>query len=275
MDYFDFGLDLQLPPLAIEADGRARLTGEGAMRCAPYFELTSIPEDATPDSRLSHFITKPFPGHEWNHFALHAIQRAPIEIVRGVAHAALPSTESPPDVTWRLAPSDAIRESLGHFEKMLRIYHSLLGRKATRLIVEASRTIISAKSFVCEQSKAQVQTATNTQAGDAAQHIDEAYLHASFTAEAFHAFLDARVHHAQGRDPEDFLHERAKDTPLLTRLRDLSPPAACKFLISWHRKSYKFPRFTKKLFRSIAKLPVRQGKLGEPPEGADAPRIGL
>jgi len=270
MNYFDFGLDMQLPPLTVEADGKARLTSDGAVGCAPYFELTSIPENAAPGQRRSHFITKPFPGHEWNHFALYAIQRAPIEIARGIAHAAVSSVEAPSDVTWELAPSDAVKESLGHFEKMLRVYHSLLGPRATRLVVEASRTIVSAKSFVCQQSEAQPQAATSPQASALSQQLDEAYLHASFTAETFHAFLDARVHHAQGRNPEDFMHKRAKDTPLLTRLLELAPAPACKFLVSWHRKSYKFPRFTKNLFRSVAKLPVCQGKLGESPEGADA-----
>ncbi len=265
--YFDFGLDLRLPDVSVRDDGRAALSAPGRIVAAPYFEQLSW-SDAEP-VRLSHLLTRPFPGHEWNHFALYALQRAPVEIMCGVAYAGLRLPQAAP-ARWRRADREAIEQSFQRLERLLRVYHSLFGPRETKRITQALREEVSSRSFIVCESEGPPPLTEPQAAGQVASDLDAAYLHACFAREAFHAYLDIRVHEAQGRNPDEFLLRPVSDTPLLRRLLDMSPKAAAKFLITWRRRSYRFPRFTKRFFHSVAKLPVRRAKFeaepGEPLE---------
>jgi len=275
--HFEFGTDLRLPGLQVFADGRVRTARGGGIVCAPYFELVpTAPDELPPAERLSHFIARPFSGHEWNHFALYVIQRAATEVVRCVAFATLPERPTPEDPQWERAGREAIEESFGCLERYLRVYYKLLGRANTRRVVEATRTIISSRSFVAareeEQSPASDRRPQRSDLDASTHLLDATYLHASFAVEAFHAFLDVRVLEAQGIDPGDCLYDRAAENPLLSRLLAMSSSRATRFLVGWHRKSYRFPRFAKRFFRTAAKLPVRHVKFGVGPgEGGQSP----
>lgn len=258
--HFEFGTDLQLPQMVVLPGGRLKVVDNGSVICAPYFELLHTrAHDTGPDRRLSHFVAKRFPGHEWNHFALYVIQRAPVEIVRSVAYAALGSHEPPNDPQWVRAERGAIEQSLSCLERLLRVYQTLLGPRLTRRVVAATREHVSAQSFVaaCEAPRPRASAAPTAASAPATQDLDETYIHASFAAEAFHAFLDVRVLEAQGLSPADHLFGRAADNPLLSRLLAMSSAKAAKFLANWHRRSYRFPAFAKRFFRSAAKLPVQ------------------
>ena len=260
-NHFEFGTDLRLPEMEVLPDGRLRAVGQGRVICAPYFELVPTrPEGLGPSQRLSHFVAKPFPGHEWNHFALYVIQHASAEIMRSVAYAALRSHEPPREPQWARAEPGAIEESLSCLERLLRVYQTLLGPRLTRRVVNATREYVSSHSFVVARDPTSSLAGPDAvPPGDstaAAKDMDETYIHASFAAEAFHAFLDVRVLEAQGISPQARLFDRAADNPLLSRLLGMSSSRAMKFLVNWHRKSYRFPRFTRRFFRSAAKLPI-------------------
>ncbi len=257
--YFDFGVDLQLPELSVCADGRVTAPGGSAI-AAPYFQWVSD-EHPAQDEPLSHLLTAPFPGHEWNHFALYAIQRAPIDILRSAAYAGI-DPGPPVEAQWRRANREVIEKSFGHLERMLRVYHSVFGGRQTKRITQAVRECLSSLSFVEAVPAEQADPPPPPERNDLAGDLDATYLHASFTREAFHAYLDIRTHEARGRNPDDYLLKPLSETPLLQRLLNLSSQAATRFIVSWHRKSYRFPRFTKRFFRSVAKLPVRHAKFG-------------
>lgn len=265
--HFEFGTELRFPELQVFADGRVRAEGEGEIVCAPYFELVPTAcGGLSPAERLSHFVVRPFAGHEWNHFALYVIQRTATEIVRSVAYAAVPERPLPREPEWVRAGREAIEESLACLESFLRVYYKLLGRTHTRRVVEATRTIITSRSFVAAreagESSLEDRRPQRPDMDASAHPLDATYLHASFAAEAFHAFLDVRVLEAQGVDPAGYLLDRAAQNPILSRLLDMSSASATRFLVSWHRRSYRFPRFAKRFFRTAAKLPVRHVRFG-------------
>jgi len=261
--HFEFGAEIHHPQLEVGDDGRLHTEADQPIRCAPYFQWVDQPAE-----RLAHFLTTPFPGHEWNHFALYAIQRSPVEIVRALAYAALAGDAPPPEPQWARAQRQAIADSIAHFDQMLPLYEQLFGRAHARQVADASRSMLSSASFVAEQSTTTPQAPPPDSPHPPRPDLDATYLHAAFTAETFHAYLDIRMIEAQGRDPAAYLHDRAGADPLLKRLLGMRADAAARFLVLWHRQSYRFPRFTKRFFRSVARLPQSHVKF--PIDGAES-----
>jgi len=268
--HLEFGIDLRLPEMDVFHDGRVHVVGTGAAACAPYFEQVAGEHDpAASEARLTHFMTRPFPGHEWNHLALYAIQEAPVEIVRGIAYAALPQGNVTPHVTWERADRDVIEESLRRLEPLLQVYREVLGPKATSRVVDATRSCLASRSYVVARSPAPepprwAEQALSESESDIAP-LDEIYLHAAFTAESFAAYLDIRVLEAQGLDGAECRLPRSYENPLLARLLAMSSARATRFLADWHRKSYRFPRFAKRFFRTAARVPIQHGPFGGQP----------
>lgn len=266
--HLEFGIDLHLPEMDVFHNGRVRIVGTGPAACAPYFEQVAGGHDAgASEARLTHFLTRQFPGHEWNHFALYAIQQAPIEIVRGIAYAALPQAGVTPDVTWERADREVIEESFRRLEPLLKVYREVLGPKPTRRIVDATRMCLASRSYVVARGPAPEPARWAEQAlseSDVAP-LDETYLHAAFTAESFAAYLDIRTLEAQGLDAEECRLPRSYENPLMDRLLTMSSARAARFLAGWHRKSYRFPPFAKRFFRTAARVPIEHGPFGGRP----------
>ncbi|MBM4079791.1 MAG: hypothetical protein FJ278_08835 [Planctomycetes bacterium] len=246
---------------------RAVQGAERAITAAPYFQVAQGQGEADPLATLSHFLIRRFPGHEWNHFALFALQACPIEVARSVAYSLLSGEPSAPEVAVSPADEHVWRQSASHLARLRPAYANTFGKETATQLLTASERLLDRHSVLaearCLDATPIQDRKSKIQNGPSSAALDATFLHLSFTAESLTAALDVLLLHALGEPPDRFLLERAATNPLLQRLLRLRPSKAVDFILTWHAQRYRFPPFTARFIHTFAQLPIRREHRGQ------------
>ena len=271
MRYLNFGCEIGFESAKVDADGRLSMLTREPIKTSPYFELTSRPSgpegEAKARAEASHFLVRPFPGHEWNHLLVYVLQDRPIQVARMIAHAL---GEPPLDVAVRPRPApDSVGDrSSARLAEYREAYLDILGKKTTDRFYAACEELIGAASFVTDW-EAEAPDDSGSTPGDRPatrplrHQLDFTFLHVSFAAEAMLLVLDVLLLARMGDDPGEHLSEQAMQDPLFLRLGNMSAARMTKFLAKWHRQRYaQFDPFTARFVRSLDRLRLLKKPLG-------------
>lgn len=272
MRYLDFGCEINFQSVKVDAAGRLGTVTRDPIVTAPYFQLADRRDGADGDAQaraqVSHFLVRPFPGHEWNHLLVYYLQDRPIQVARMIAHGL---GETPPDETAMRpepAPASVRQRSLARLDGFRGAYVDILGKKTAARFAEAGAGWMGGSSFVADWHADTVPDPTPaTEDRPAAarplrQSLDFTYLHVSFAAEAMLLVLDVLLLARMGEGLTPYVTDQGMQDPLFLRLGALSATRMAKFLKKWHRQRYgQFDPFTRTFVRSLGKLRVCKDRL--------------
>jgi len=273
MQYLDFGCEINFQSVKVDPAGRLSMLTREPIGTAPYFQLADRPAgdegEAQARAQASHFLVRPFPGHEWNHLLVYFLQDPSIQLARMIAHGL---GEAPPaelDMHPVPAADSVHKRSLARLEAVHEAYIDIVGRKTATRFAEACRGWMGRGAFVGSWGADEAPPATPAPAPRAPgtqalrQSLDFTYLHLSFAAEAMLLVLDVILLARMGNDPADFVTEQAMQDPLFLRLGSMSAARMTRFLEKWHRQRYaQFDPFTARFVRGLRKLRFRKHAMG-------------
>jgi len=253
---FDFGLESAFPRSEVTDNGKILSSSEVELVTRPYLVL--FDESKSQPAQLDHFLSKPFPGHSWNHYLLYWLQDYPIELVRSFACFLLSGRRQLPQTQLLDADADSIlflAQKLKEFEPF---YESLLGARCPDFLADCRK--LFARRRILGEIRAQEEPARpcGKNLAQAATPLDETYLHLSFMQSAFLAHIDACLLDYLGMDKNHIIDNRLYDNPIYKRLCGKAPQTVMKFLAAWHRQSYRLPPFAKRFIRSFRRITLRK-----------------
>ena len=262
----EFGCQVAFSAVKVDAEGRLAFVDAPLLAIQPYFDV-GTPYDpdnweADGQARLSHFLVRPFPGHEWNHFFLYLLQQRPVELAQTLAGGLAGADASADQGEIEPASVEDAAASLERFDGWLTAFTDMAGRRRADRLRQAAERFVGPDAYVKTSFSAAARPSAHRSVR-IGRLLDETYLHMAFTAESFGLAMDVWLLEALGEDVDDYVSDRARRNPLFLRLQRLGRRAGMEFLEAWHRQSYRYPPFTANFVRTLDGLNLSREAFGE------------
>ena len=265
MTYLDFGCEINFESVKVDPAGRLGTITRQPIETAPYFQLADRPDgedgEAQARAQASHFLVRPFPGHEWNHLLVYFLQDRPIQVARMIAHGLAEVASDETAMKPVAAPDPVRRRSLSRLETYQEAYVEILGKKTASRFAATCDRWMAEGAFVadwCTDGTPDAEPGPDDQAPAVRalrQRLDFTYLHVSFAAEAMLLVLDVLLLARMGEELAAHVTEQGLQDPLFLRLGKFNVTRLAKFLRKWHRQRYgQFDAFTARFVRTLGRL---------------------
>lgn len=254
--FFDFGIESGFPQSKVSNRGKIICSSEAELVARPYLVFSD--ESRSQPAELDHFLSRPFPGHSWNHYLLYWLQDYPVELMRSFASFHLSGRRQLPETELVDADADGILFLAEKLKDLKPFYESFLGARSADFLADCNGLFARARVFGRILTPDEAAPPCRESLLEAATPLDETYLHLSFMQSAFQAYLDALLLENLRMDKRGVIDDRLYDNPIYERLCREEPQKVVAFLASWHRQSYRLPAFAKKFIRSFRAIPLRK-----------------